>query len=28
VVVLCDNGEYEVHKFKHEPKKGNVWIKA
>ena len=28
VVVLCDNGEYEVHKFKWEPKKGNVWIKA
>ena len=25
VVVLCDNGEFEVRKFKREPKRGNVW---
>ena len=28
VVVLCDAGEYEVHKFKLEPMKGRVWVKA
>jgi hypothetical protein len=28
IVVLCDRGEYEVHKFKHQPRKGNVWTKA
>ena len=25
VVILCDSGKYEVHKFDREPKRGNVW---
>jgi len=28
IVVLCDRGEYQVHKFKLEPRKGNVWATA
>jgi len=28
VVVLCDSGKYEIHKYKLEPMKGRVWMQA